>query len=129
MLHLEDNQIKTLAGNEFTGLVQLQELYLQNNFLTNVAAQTFGGLRDLTILRLDGNLLTSFPVWQLDSNPLLSLLYLGRNSWTCECNFVQPFLQFRQQFAGKIVDLVSSSGPGGGSSAGGTSAPVKCVAG
>ena len=108
MLHLEDNQIKTLAGNEFTGLAKLQQLYLQNNFLTSIAAQTFAGLRDLTVLRLDGNLLTSFPVWQLN-NPLLSHLYLGRNSWTCECEYVRPFLQFRQKFAGKIVDLTESS--------------------
>lgn len=107
MLHLEDNQIKTLAGNEFTGLAKLQQLYLQNNFLTSIAAQTFAGLRDLTVLRLDGNLLTSFPVWQLN-NPLLSHLYLGRNSWTCECEYVKPFLQFRQKFAGNIVDLEQS---------------------
>ena len=41
MLHLEDNQLETLIGNEFTGLSKLKELYLQNNFITDIAKGTF----------------------------------------------------------------------------------------
>ena len=119
VLHLQDNQIKRLEGNEFNGLSQLQELYLQNNFLTSIAAGTFHSLRDLTVLRLDGNLLTAFPVWELSTdNPLLSMIYLARNTWTCECEFVQPFLQFREAFGGDTVDI-----GGDGDS------PIKCVSG
>ena len=92
-LHLEDNQIEDLAGNEFNGLSNLKELFLQNNYITTIARTTFQPLRSLTVLRLDGNLLTSYPVWELTANPLLAALSLARNMWSCECAFIQPFLR------------------------------------
>ena len=108
VLHLEDNQIEQLLGNEFaTGLDSLKELYLQNNYLTSIAAETFRGLGSLAVLRLDGNLLSSFPAWELltqRNNPLLVGLYLGANMWTCDCEFLDPFRTFVQTLGSRLVD-------------------------
>jgi len=104
VLHLEDNQIELLAGNEFTGLVSLKELFLQNNYLTSIASGTFSTLRNLSILRLDGNLLSSFLVLELVANPMLVGLYLGGNVWSCECDFLQPFLALQRRLGSKIID-------------------------
>ena len=107
ILHLEDNQLEELVGNEFIGLNRLKELYLQNNFLTRLGADTFSSLLDLALLRLDGNLLTSFPVWELAGNPMLVGLYLARNMWSCDCDFVRPFLAYSADVDGKIVDKIN----------------------
>jgi len=104
VLHLEDNQIEQLAGNEFEGLIRLKELYLQNNDLISIASETFSKLRSLTVLRLDGNLLTTFPIWELTSNPMLVGLYLAGNMWSCECNFLNPFMTYQRKLGSKIID-------------------------
>ena len=41
------------------------------------------------MLFLQNNLLTSFPVWSLSVLPLLSILSLANNSWSCGCSFVR----------------------------------------
>ena len=98
-LHLEDNHLESLAGQEFTTLTSLTHLFLQNNFITAIGEATFRPLTRLTTLRLDGNLLTSWPAWQLAaSNPGLVSLQLARNMWTCECDFVLPFLDYQVTF-------------------------------
>jgi hypothetical protein len=108
VLHLEDNQIEQLLGNEFsTGLDQLKELYLQNNYLTSIGADTFRSLGALVVLRLDGNLLSTFPAWELlshHSNPLLVGLYLGANMWSCDCDFLAPFRAFVSTLGSRLVD-------------------------
>ena len=104
VLHLEDNALERLQGNEFTGLTRLTELYLHNNFLSSVARTTFHALRALSILRLDGNLLTSFPVWELVNNPALTALHLARNMWACDCEFVRPLRAAADKLGDKVRD-------------------------
>ena len=104
VLHLEDNQIERLAGNEFTGLTSLKELFLYNNYLTSIGSGTFDTLRSLSVLRLDGNLLSTFPVQELLLNPMLVGLYMANNVWSCECDFLQPFLALQRRLGSKIID-------------------------
>ena len=104
VLHLEDNQIELLSGNEFTGLTSLKELYLHNNYITTIGSGTFSSLRSLSVLRLDGNLLSSFPVLELVANPMLVGLYMAGNVWTCDCDFLQPFLALQRRLGSKIID-------------------------
>ena len=104
VIHLEDNHIEELVGNEFSGLDHLSELYLQNNFITAIGETTFAHLKALSVLRLDGNLLTSFPVWELVNNPLLVGVYLARNMWACDCNYVRPFVAWQAKLGSKFID-------------------------
>ena len=104
VLHLEDNQIELLSGNEFTGLTSLKELYLHNNYITTIGSGTFSTLRSLSVLRLDGNLLSSFPVLELVANPMLVGLYMAGNVWSCDCEFLQPFLALQRRLGSKIID-------------------------
>ncbi|GAB6032504.1 TIR [Chamberlinius hualienensis] len=91
VLHLEDNGLVELKGYEFERLENLRELHLNNNKLRFINNITFIPLRSLQILRLDGNLLTDFAVWNNIVNPLLVLLTLGRNPWSCNCRFMENY--------------------------------------
>lgn len=104
VLHLEDNQIEELAGNEFAGLTMLAELFLQNNYLTTIGAETFSTLKGLTVLRLDGNLLSNFPAWELINNPMMIGVYLAGNMWSCDCEFLRPFLAYQRKLGSKVID-------------------------
>ncbi|XP_055311754.1 toll-like receptor 7 [Sitodiplosis mosellana] len=95
-LHLEDNKLTALYGNEFNTLYHLKELYLQNNLLTYIENTTFHSLKYLQILRLDGNRLTALTAYQMHSPHLRNLktLTLSRNLWSCSCSFLQEFIPF-----------------------------------
>ncbi len=104
VLHLEDNNIAELRGYEFSSLHFLRDLYLHNNDLVYINEITFDPLRNLRTLTLDGNLLTVFPVWHLLNNPHLSDLTLSRNTWSCECDFIEPFNYFLENKAHSVRD-------------------------
>ncbi|XP_059470097.1 toll-like receptor Tollo [Neocloeon triangulifer] len=91
ILHLESNLITQLKGYEFDGGLSesLQELFLQDNRISAIHEATFSTLKELRILKLDGNQLSSFAAWKLSLLPSLNIVTLGRNPWTCECDFVQ----------------------------------------
>lgn len=91
VLHLEDNSLVELRGFEFERLENLRELYLHNNRLRLIGNSTFLPLRSLEILRLDGNRLVDFAVWNNIVNPLLVVLTLGRNPWSCNCRFMEDY--------------------------------------
>lgn len=91
ILHLEDNYLSELKGFEFERLEKLRELYLHNNRLSYISNITFMPLRSLEILRLDGNRLVDFVVWNNIVNPLLVVLTLGRNPWSCNCRFMEEY--------------------------------------
>lgn len=95
-LHLEDNKLTALYGNEFNTLFHLKELYLQNNLLTYIENTTFHSLKFLQVLRLDGNRLTALTAYQMHSPHLRNLktLTLSRNLWTCSCSYLQEFIPF-----------------------------------
>ncbi|XP_031639841.1 toll-like receptor 7 [Contarinia nasturtii] len=95
-LHLEDNKLTALYGNEFNALFSLKELYLQNNLLTYIENSTFNSLKHLQVLRLDGNRLTTLTSYQMHSFHLkkLKMLTLSRNLWSCSCLFLQEFIPF-----------------------------------
>ena len=94
LLELSNNLLETLSGLEFSDLVNLRELYLHNNKISHIAHSTFQPLQSLSVLRLDNNLLTSFPVWELAHNTFLVGLYLSKNLWSCECEFISEMRVF-----------------------------------
>ena len=99
VLHLESNLITQLKGYEFDGGLSesLQELFLQDNRIAVIHDATFISLKQLRILKLDGNQLTSFTAWKLSVLPSLNILTLGRNPWSCECDFMQDFQPWMSQ--------------------------------
>lgn len=95
-LHLEDNKLTALYGNEFNTLFHLKELYLQNNLLTYIENTTFQSLKYLQVLRLDGNRLTALTAYQMHSPHLRNLktLTLSQNLWSCSCSYLEEFIPF-----------------------------------
>uniref|UniRef100_A0A1A9WM65 TIR domain-containing protein n=1 Tax=Glossina brevipalpis TaxID=37001 RepID=A0A1A9WM65_9MUSC len=97
VLHLENNKVQTLEGYEFRQLSLLRELYLHNNLLTQISNATFAPLVSLKVLRLDNNRLTSMPITQLSNLQYrnnLQGLTIGRNAWSCRCQFLQALAPF-----------------------------------
>ncbi|KAH8389270.1 hypothetical protein KR200_007476 [Drosophila serrata] len=97
LLHLADNRLRTLHGYEFEQLSALRELYLQNNQLTTIENATLAPLAALELLRIDGNRLMTLPIWQLHATHFgsrLRSISLGRNPWTCRCQFLQALTAY-----------------------------------
>ena len=105
-LHLEDNELKEIGGHEFGAVGgSLKELHLQNNDIVSIAEGAFRSLSSLSVLRLDGNLLTTFPVWSLvASHPMLVAVSLAENMWSCDCDFMSPFSHFLAEQESRVPD-------------------------
>jgi len=95
VLQLNSNYLTELHGHEFEQQVELRELYLAHNQLTSVANMTFAPLRSLQILHLQNNQLYHLNFWSnLPSGHKLVSLDLGTNPWSCQCEHVEPMLQW-----------------------------------
>ncbi|KAH8316321.1 hypothetical protein KR067_005131 [Drosophila pandora] len=97
LLHLADNKLRSLHGYEFEQLSALRELYLQNNQLTTIENATLAPLAALELLRIDGNRLVTLPIWQLHAvhfGSRLRSLSLGKNPWSCRCQFLQALTSY-----------------------------------
>lgn len=104
ILHLENNKIIKLNGDELQSMENLKELYLQNNRISYIENRTFLELKKLEVLRIDGNKLTHFEVWQLTLNPYLVEIGLAENLWSCECNYLGKLRNYLQTNNEKIID-------------------------
>jgi hypothetical protein len=102
VLHLENNLMKKLQGYEFANLTSLRQLHLQNNRLVQIHPLTFSTLSSLRELHLEGNRLLSYPVWNLRVLPDLGYVFLAGNAWSCQCDFVNRFMEFTR--SGVIAD-------------------------
>lgn len=138
LLQLSDNRLQTLHGYEFEQLSALKELYLHNNQLENIENGTLAPLVSLEVLRLDGNRLVTLPIWQLHATHFgqrLRAISLGRNQWSCRCQFLQALTSYVAdnalivQDAQDIYCMSSSSSSGSGyessSSSSSSSSPQK----
>ncbi|XP_063826823.1 toll-like receptor 7 [Ostrinia nubilalis] len=105
ILHLDNNKIKQLRGLEFSKLSNLKELYLQSNVIEFISNETFSSLGALEVLRLDGNRLVNYGLWHLDNNKKLQTLFIGSNSWSCDCKYLQGFLTYVSQNVEKVIDV------------------------
>ncbi|XP_023162842.2 toll-like receptor 7 [Drosophila hydei] len=97
LLQLSDNRLQTLHGYEFEQLSALKELHLQNNQLATIENGTLAPLVSLELLRLDGNRLVTLPIWQLHATHFgqrLRAISLGRNQWSCRCQFLQALTSY-----------------------------------
>ncbi|KAH8298501.1 hypothetical protein KR044_008708 [Drosophila immigrans] len=97
LLQLSDNRLQTLHGYEFEQLSALRELYLHNNQLATIENATLAPLASLELLRLDGNRLVTLPIWQLHATHFgqrLKAIALGRNPWSCRCQFLQALTSY-----------------------------------
>lgn len=97
ILQLNSNSLSELHGYEFEQQAELRELYLANNRLTSIANATFLPLKSLQILHLQNNQLYHFNFWSnIPSGHKLISLNLGQNPWSCQCDHVEPMLQWLQ---------------------------------
>ena len=94
VLNLNNNRLTQLFGYEFEILVDLKELYLSYNRIAVVANNTFLALKSLQILHLDHNYIIEFQVWNLNHNNRLLDGRLAHNMWSCECQFVEQFMDW-----------------------------------
>lgn len=95
ILQLNSNFLTELNGHEFEEQSELRELYLANNRLISIANTTFGPLKSLQVLHLQNNQLYHFNFWSnLPSEHKLLSLHLGLNPWSCQCDHVEPMLQW-----------------------------------
>ena len=94
VLNLNHNRLSQLYGYEFEILVDLKELYLSYNRIAIVANNTFLALKSLQTLHLDHNYIIEFQVWNLNFNTRLMDSRLAHNMWSCECQFVEQFIDW-----------------------------------
>jgi hypothetical protein len=94
ILSLKYNQLTTIHGYEFERLVDLKELYLSFNRIAIIANNSFVALKSLEILHLDHNYIVEFQVWNLNYNQRLVDARLAHNMWSCECQFVEQFIEW-----------------------------------
>lgn len=94
ILNLNHNRLTTIYGYEFERLVDLKELYLSYNHITSVGNNSFVMLKSLQILHIDHNYIAEYQVWNLNYNPRLIDVRIAHNTWSCECVFVERFIEW-----------------------------------
>lgn len=108
ILNLNHNRLTQLYGYEFERLVDLKELYLSYNRIATVANNSFLALKSLQILHIDHNYIIEFQVWNLNYNMRLIDARIAHNMWSCECQFVEQFIDWlptRTHFIKDIQDV------------------------
>ena len=81
-LYLDSNPLSTLPATVFSGLGNLEELWLYNNQLSILPATVFSGLGNLRELNLRGNQLTTLPAGVFSDLGNLENLELSSNRLT-----------------------------------------------
>uniref|UniRef100_A0A3B4XP09 G-protein coupled receptors family 1 profile domain-containing protein n=1 Tax=Seriola lalandi dorsalis TaxID=1841481 RepID=A0A3B4XP09_SERLL len=76
---LQNNQLRSVPGETFNNLHNLQSLRLDANHISSVPIGCFSGLRSLRHLWLDDNSLTEVPVEALSDLPALQAMTLALN--------------------------------------------------
>ncbi|KAL3279763.1 hypothetical protein HHI36_017271 [Cryptolaemus montrouzieri] len=99
-VHLEGNQLDA-SPNEYDGYSNITKLYLQKNKIKNITWLP----ESIQILDLRSNAIQKFDARSLRllNNTKLRKLYLGNNSWTCNCEATNLSLYLREHI--KKVDL------------------------
>lgn len=106
VLHLEDNRLRRLSRRVFDGLHRLLELFLSSNRLHFVDDDSFLSLVSIRRLALNDNHLTAFPVWKsLKHLEGLQDVSLSDNPWSCDCDFVDQYREWLQEFSSKVTDV------------------------
>ena len=88
-LYMDKNDLLKIKPGMFQSLLNLEELYLQHNRLVDFRVDILTNLNSLKVLDLRNN-----DIWHLakeicekfDSMNNLGRVYLGHNSWKCNCN-------------------------------------------
>lgn len=95
VLQLNSNFLTELHGYEFEQQVELRELYLAHNRLISIANMTFAPLKSLQILHLQNNQLYHLNFWSnIPIGHKLISLNLGQNPWSCQCDHIEPMLEW-----------------------------------
>ena len=130
-LNLNDNELKSLTGNEFLGLYNLRYLHLEENYLWQLPTNSFKDLRKLIFLSLDHNYifainaitfepLSNLKTLSINNNHLdllnvtaikklksLKELRLSMNDLICDCQF-RPFYEY-VKIRGIFMPLLSTT--------------------
>ena len=110
ILQLDSNMLTELHGYEFEQQTELRELYLANNRLSAIANNTFAPLKSLQILHLQNNQLYHFNFWpKFSGGHRMVTINLGQNPWSCQCDLIEPMLQWLQLNMKYLYDKKSIS--------------------
>lgn len=89
-LNLHNNQLKTIKGVEFKNLEILEVIDLSENLISSIASETFMNNIHLKYLSISSNKLLDVNIWTKLKNVSIAL---GKNPWTCECDFIRQMVQ------------------------------------
>ncbi|XP_020290611.1 protein singed wings 2 isoform X2 [Pseudomyrmex gracilis] len=110
-LRLTGNQIKDLTPLTTNPVYKsVLDLYLDDNLIESIV-QLEGSywLDNFRLLNLRGNRLTDLPTYTLENallyNKGVAGLFLGNNSWTCDCHFTPSF----QDLLNRHLDLIKDA--------------------
>ncbi|XP_011165540.1 protein singed wings 2 [Solenopsis invicta] len=108
-----------LSGNKIQDLTPLAtnpsyksvlDLYIDDNLVESIARLEGSDWLDrFRLLNLRGNKLTDLPTYALENalldNGHVASLYLGNNSWTCDCHFTPSFQDLLIRHSNIIKDI------------------------
>ncbi|KAL0121894.1 hypothetical protein PUN28_006999 [Cardiocondyla obscurior] len=108
-----------LSGNKIEDLTPLAtnpayksvlDLYIDDNLVESIARLEGSDWLDrFRLLNLRGNKLTDLPTYALENallhNSNVAGLYLGNNSWTCDCHFTPSFQDLLIRHSNIIKDI------------------------
>ncbi|KAG5308359.1 HFW2 protein, partial [Acromyrmex insinuator] len=111
ILHLSGNKIKDLTPLATNPAYKsLLDLYIDDNLVESIARlEGSDWLDHFRRLNLRGNKLTDLPTYALEDallhNRNAANLYLGNNSWTCDCHFTPGFQDLLIRHPNIIKDI------------------------
>ncbi|XP_018304495.1 protein singed wings 2 isoform X1 [Mycetomoellerius zeteki] len=110
-LHLSGNKIKDLTPLATNPAYKsVLDLYIDDNLVESIARLEGSDWLDrFRLLNLRGNKLTDLPTYALENallyNSNAANLYLGNNSWTCDCHFTPGFQDLLIRHPNIIKDI------------------------
>lgn len=110
-LHLSGNKINDLTPlTTNPAYKSVLDLYMDDNLVESIARlEGSDWLYRFRLLNLRGNKLTDLPTYALENallhNSNAAGLYLGNNSWTCDCHFTPSFQDLLIRHPNIIKDI------------------------
>ncbi|XP_005101868.1 toll-like receptor Tollo [Aplysia californica] len=112
VLYLNDNFLSAVYSVTFKGLENLEELHLENNDIFFIDSQALLSPEPLRYVNVQGNSLVTISLEDItifanrttEGEPP-ARLFLSGNPWSCDLEFVKPFLKFLLSFSNSVMDI------------------------